>query len=88
MVFRIFLNICFYKVGCRKFFFVEYVLEVYIFKREGRKWFYYVIKISVEIEEILINYIFQDIYYIFLVNIFLIVRYVEMQVWKVKMFYN
>lgn len=58
MVFRILLNICFYKVGCRKLFPVEYVLEVYIFKREGRKWSHYVIKISVEIEETLINHTF------------------------------
>lgn len=36
------------------------VLEVYIFKREGRKWSHYVIKISVAIEAAFINHTFEE----------------------------
>lgn len=42
----------FIKLVAESFFLWNMVLEVYIFKRGGRKWFYYVIKIRVEIEVI------------------------------------
>lgn len=38
------------KLAAESFFLWSMVLGVYIFKRGGRKWFHYVIKIRVEIE--------------------------------------
>lgn len=68
MVFRVLFNICFYKVGCRKLFPVEYGVRGVHLQKEGRKWSHYVIKISVEIEATFINHTFQDTYYTFLTN--------------------
>lgn len=46
------------KLAVENFFLWNIVLEVYIFKREGRKWSHYVIKIRVEIEVTIINHTF------------------------------
>jgi hypothetical protein len=43
------------KLAVGNFFLWNMVLEVYIFKREGRKWSRYAIKIRVEIEVTFIN---------------------------------
>lgn len=77
------------KLAVENVFLWNIVLEVYIFKREGRKQSHYVIKISVEIEATFINHTFQDIYYTFLPN------RSNSQIcsnagtaWKVKIIYN
>ena len=46
------------KLAVENFFLWNMVLEVYIFKREGRKLSHYVIKISVEIEATFIIHTF------------------------------
>lgn len=68
MVLRTHFNMCFYKDDVENFFLWNMLLDVYIFKRERRKWSQYVIKISVEIEATFVNHMFQDTYYTFMAN--------------------
>ena len=49
---------CFYKDDVENFFLWNMLLDVYIFKREKRKWSQYVIKISVEIEATFVSHMF------------------------------